>query len=65
MALLFRRPQCQDFEKSIRLSGLEENALYEVTFEDSGLIIVKTGKELIKWIQCKNIESFQFFAYYI
>ena len=46
MVLLFRRPQCKEFSKTIQLHGLDDKTRYELTFEDCGASMIKSGKEL-------------------
>ena len=44
--LAFRRSECKDNSIKIKPAGLDENALYELFYEDYGIRITKSGREL-------------------
>jgi alpha-galactosidase len=46
IVLAFRRPKSAEAALSLPLRGLEPGADYEVSFEDYGLVLVKSGREL-------------------
>jgi alpha-galactosidase len=45
--LAFRRSGSNEESIHVKLSGLEDNTIYEVNYEDYGVIIRKSGHELM------------------
>jgi alpha-galactosidase len=48
MVLFFRRPHSENMDQHVKLHGLDENAIYEILYEDFGTTVKKTGKELMQ-----------------
>jgi hypothetical protein len=47
MVLFFRRPFNDQIDQNVGLKGLDEKATFELLFEDIGVVVNKTGKELM------------------
>ena len=48
MILFFRRPNCEHMDQHVKLHGLDENAVYEIFYEDFGTTVKKTAEELME-----------------
>jgi alpha-galactosidase len=46
--LAFRRNNCGKTSVNVKPDGLKADANYEVNFEDYGIVITKTGKEIME-----------------
>jgi alpha-galactosidase len=57
IVLAFRRPQAAEAAIVIRLHELDDEADYEVNYEDYGITVFKTGKELSAGISIKIPEA--------
>jgi len=55
--LAFRRPQAAPSSIAIRLRGLEPDADYEITYEDYGITVYKSGRELAPGLSVKIPEA--------
>ena len=53
----FRRPLAPQASIVVRLGGLEAEADYEVSYEDYGVAVVKSGKELAEGLTLKIPEA--------
>ena len=51
--LAFRRNGSLEAAKTLALHGLDPGADYEVSFEDYGLVVVKSGRELLTGLALK------------
>ena len=57
MILFFRRPFNDQIDQNVRLKGLDEKATCELLYEDSGVVVNKTGKELMETgVSVRNLE---------
>ena len=56
MVLVFRRPDCRKISTRIKFHGLNDNARYQLLYEDNGLTAVKSGKELSDGIDVKILQ---------
>ena len=56
MVLIFRRSQCNEITKCIHIQGLTDDTMYQLIYEDSGAIAVKSGKELRDGIDVKVLQ---------
>ena len=56
MVLVFRRPFNEEISYHIKLKGLDEQAKYELIYENNNAVSVKSGKELKKGLTVKIIE---------
>ena len=56
IVLAFRRPLCSIEKLTVKLRGLEPDRQYKVTFEDSGMVVIQTGAELMKGLllECRE-----------
>jgi alpha-galactosidase len=57
IVLAFRRDRFTDDSMIIKLSGLAANAQYELFYEDNGVRIIKSGKELKDGIEIKILDK--------
>jgi hypothetical protein len=57
IVLAFRRPLAPEASITVKLGGLEPGADYEVSYEDYGLAIVKSGRELAEGLSIKIPEA--------
>jgi alpha-galactosidase len=57
IVLAFRRPMATATSVTAKLQGLEAGADYEVSFEDYGVTVVRSGKELAAGITLKIPEA--------
>ena len=57
IVLAFRRPLAPEASITVKLGGLELGADYEVSYEDYGLALVKSGRELAAGLSIKIPES--------
>jgi len=57
MILVFRRPQCTEVSERIRFHGLSDKARYQLLYEDSGAVSVKSGRELREGIGMKILQK--------
>jgi len=57
IVLGFRRPQAPQAAITVKLGGLEAGADYEVNYEDYGVVVVKSGKELAEGLTLKIPEA--------
>jgi alpha-galactosidase len=53
IVLAFRRNSALEAAKTLALHGLDPGADYEVSFEDYGLVVVKSGRELLAGLAFK------------
>jgi alpha-galactosidase len=53
----FRRPLAQQSTIEVKLAGLDPGADYEVSYEDYGITVVKTGRELAAGLTLKIPEA--------
>ncbi len=57
IVLAFRRPQAPQAAITVKLGGLEAGADYEVNYEDYGVVVVKSGRELAEGLTLKIAEA--------
>jgi hypothetical protein len=57
IVLAFRRPLASEASIAAKLRGLDPGADYEVSFEDYGVTVVKSGKELAEGLTLKIPEA--------
>jgi len=57
IVLAFRRPLAQQAAIEVKLGGLDAGADYEVSFEDYGVTVVRSGKELAAGLTLKIPEA--------
>ncbi|MDP4174085.1 MAG: alpha-galactosidase [Bacteroidota bacterium] len=57
IVLAFRREKNQEESIQVKLSGLNPSSAYELYYEDSGLKIIKSGKELMEGIEIRIPEK--------
>jgi len=57
IVLAFRRPQAPQASVSVRLGGLEAGADYEVSYEDYGVVVIRSGRELAEGLTLKIAEA--------
>jgi alpha-galactosidase len=55
--LAFRRPMAPQASIVVKLGGLEAGADYEVNYEDYGVVVVRSGKELAEGLTLKIPEA--------
>jgi alpha-galactosidase len=57
IVLAFRRPQAPQAAITAKLGGLEPGSDYEVNYEDYGVVVVRSGKELAEGLTLKIAEA--------
>jgi alpha-galactosidase len=57
IVLAFRRPMAREASIVVKLCGLEVGADYEVSYEDYGVSLVKSGRELGEGLSIKIPEA--------
>ena len=57
IVLAFRRPMAPEASITVKLGGLEPGADYEVTYEDYGIALIKSGRELADGLSVKIPEA--------
>jgi alpha-galactosidase len=57
IVLAFRRPMAREASITVKLGGLEAGADYEVSYEDYGVALVKSGRELAEGLTVKIPEA--------
>ena len=57
IVLAFRRPMAREASIAVKLGGLEPAADYEVSYEDYGVALVKSGRELGEGLSIKIPEA--------
>jgi alpha-galactosidase len=57
IVLAFRRPMAPQASIVVKLGGLEAGADYEVNFDDYGVVVVRSGKELAEGLTLKIPEA--------
>ncbi len=57
IVLAFRRPRAPEASITVKLGGLEPGADYEVSYEDYGVALVKSGHELAEGLSLKIPEA--------
>ncbi len=56
LVLIFNRPRCRKVLKRVRFHGQNDDAMYQLIYEGSGTVSVKSGKELSDGIDVKILQ---------